>query len=542
MSASERQLKLELLDRRRKAILKASRDSFWAFCVNDSPTFYCAKNWHLHLICEVLQALYERRLTKAWFRQVCEELAPEWFIITVDWDRLVDGRVYTQLIQNLPPRVGKSRTLTNFCKWILGKDQSNKIITCSYNDDLAQSFSRYTRDGITEKKNIPSQIVYSDIFPEAKIKAGNASFKEWALEGQFFNYKGAGVGGSITGKGANVTIVDDPVKDAEVAFNANALDKIWAWYTGTFLSRLEDGTESDNEENAEDGTDGGIEIVNMTRWAKGDPCGRLLEGPDASQWFILKMEAYYKEPDVMLCPSILRRRKYDSLSRMMDEAIFQANYHQVPLDLKGVLYGSFKLYDDLPRDANGAPVYEKIIAYGDTADEGSDFLCVPIAALYQKELYLIDVLYTKNGMETTEHETAKILFDNKVDEATIESNNGGKGFARNVERILWEQFKTRTPYIKWFHQSQNKVSRIMIGSTYITQHMYFPRNWKDRFPEYYNAMTRYVREGKNKHDDAPDATTGLAELVMDRGDMGLFDYYEEQYNKIMAAKAAAGQA
>lgn len=527
MMLSEKRLRLELLERRRTATIEACRSSFWAFCVNDSHTFYNSKNWHLRLICETLQALYERRLTKAWFRAACKEFAPQWYIDAVQWDRLVDGRVYTRLMQNLPPRVGKSRTLTNFCKWILGQDQTNRIITCSYNDDLAQSFSRYTRDGITERKNLPSQIIYSDIFPGVKIKAGNASFQEWALDGQFFNYKGAGVGGSITGKGANITIVDDPVKDAEIAFNSNALEKIWLWYTGTFLSRLEDGAE------------GGIEIVNMTRWAKGDPCGRLLEGPDADQWFILHMEAYYSGPDQMLCPSILGRSKYESLKRLMDESIFNANYHQQPLDLKGILYTSFKLYDTLPQDENGAPLYEKIIAYGDTADEGNDYLCVPIAALYQKQLYLIDVLYTKDGMETTEVETAEILFNNKVDEATIESNNGGKGFARNVERILWEKFNTRMPFIKWFHQSQNKISRILIGSTYIMQNMYFPRNWKERFPEYYNAMTRYKREGKNKNDDAPDATTGLAELVMDRGDMGLFDFYEQQYNEHMAAKAAA---
>jgi predicted phage terminase large subunit-like protein len=524
---SEKLLRLELLERRRAATIEAARSSFWAFCVNDDHKFYCSDNWHLHLICETLQALYERRLTKEWFRAACEEIAPAWYIETVQWDRLVEGRVYLRLMQNLPPRVGKSRTLTNFCKWILGKNHTNRLITCSYNDDLAQSFSRYTRDGITERKNIPSQIVFSDIFPTAKIKAGNASFQEWALEGQFFNYKGSGVNGTITGKGANVTVVDDPVKDAEVAFNTTALDKIWLWYTGTFLSRLEDGGE------------GGIEIMNMTRWAKGDPCGKILDGPEADQWFILNMQAYYKDADEMLCPRILSKGKYLSLSVMMDESIFNANYHQQPLDLKGILYPSFKLYDDLPRDENGAPLYEKIIAYGDTADEGSDYLCVPIAALYQKQLYLIDVLYTKDGMETTELETAEILFNNKVDEATIESNNGGKGFARNVERILWEKFETRTPYIKWFHQSQNKVARILIGSTYIMQNMYFPRNWKERWPEYYNAMTRYKREGKNKNDDAPDATTGLAELVMDRGDMGLFDYYEQQYNEHMAKKAEA---
>lgn len=505
-----------ILEGKRQKRIKKAQESFWAFCVEDSPDFYCTKNWHLHLICEVLQALYERRLTKSWFRQKCEELAPAWYIEAVKWDRLKDDHVYTSLMQNLPPRVGKSRTLTNFCKWVLGKDRTNRIITCSYNDDLAQSFSRYTRDGITEKKNLPSQIVYSDIFPESRIKAGNASFQEWALEGQFFNYKGSGVGGSITGKGANITIVDDPVKDAEVAFNEAALDKIWLWYTGTFLSRLEDGES------------GGIDIVNMTRWAKGDPCGRILDGPDADQWFILEMEAYYKGADQMLSPSILSRTKYESLSRLMEESIFHANYHQVPLDLKGVLYKSFKLYDQLPADANGNSLAEKIIAYTDTADEGNDYLCCIVAALYQKQLYALDVLYTKEGMETTEVETAQILVTNKATEAKIESNNGGRGFARNVERILLEKFKTRQPTVSWFHQSKNKVARILVGSTYVMNNLYFPRNWRDRWPEYYKAMTQYLREGKNKNDDAPDATTGLVELVTEPGNTGLLDFYARQ--------------
>ena len=339
------------------------------------------------------------------------------------------------------------------------------------------------------------------------------------MEGEFFNYKGSGVGGSITGKGANITIVDDPVKDAETAFNANALDKIWLWYTGTFLSR------------SEDGDIGSIEIINMTRWAKADPCGRVLEGPEADQWFILEMEAFYEGPSEMLCPAILSQGKYDSLKRIMDESIFQSNYHQKPIDLQGVLYKSFKVYDDLPADAEGAPVIEKIISYTDTADEGSDYLCSLVAAVYQKQLYLIDVLYTKAGMETTEPQTAKMLHDNKTGEATIESNNGGRGFARNVERLLLENHQSRRPSITWFHQSKNKIARILVASTYVMNNLYFPRNWKDRWPEYYKAMTKYLREGKNKNDDAPDATTGLVELIVEPGNTGMLEYYKSLSEK-----------
>ena len=525
-----RQLKAEQLRRLREKTIEDCRISFYAFCVNEDPSFYRRSNWHLHLLCETLQALYERRLTKRWFRAASESIAPVFFVQQFDWDRLKDDVVYTKFMQNLPPRLGKSRTLVNFCKWVLGKLKTNRIITCSYNDDLAQSFSRYTRDGITEKKNLPSQVVYSDIFPESKIKQGNASFQEWALEGEFFNYKGSGVGGSVTGKGCNISVVDDPVKDAEVAFNETALDKIWLWYTGTFLSRLEDGET------------GGIDIINMTRWAKGDLCGRILAGLETDQWFVLTMEAYYEVPDEMLCPRILSRKKYNSLKQVMDESIFHANYHQVPLDLQGVLYKGFKVYDKLPQDAEGNLLVEKIVSYTDTADEGDDHLCCLVAALYQKQFYIIDVLYTKLGMEVTEPETAKMLHENEVAEATIESNNGGRGFARNVEKILWDEYESRRPWITWFHQSKNKIARILTASTYVMQNVYFPRNWRERWPKYYAAMTQYLREGKNKHDDAPDATTGLVELVFDpTANTAIIDFYAEEVRRMKEMKEVHNQ-
>lgn len=116
-------------------------------------------------------------------------------------------------------------------------------------------------------------------------------------------------------------------------------------------------------------------------------------------------------------------------------------------------------------------------------------------------------------MEVTEPAVAKMLYEDKVNIADIESNNGGRGFARQVERILHEKYRTNRVQINWFHQSKNKKARILSNSTWVMNHVYFPVNWKDRFPEYYEAMTKYQKEGKNLHDDAPDATTGIAEKI-----------------------------
>lgn len=487
-----RQKKEKELFLRREKRIRQSRQSFWVFCRAMAPDFYKPDRDHLVTLCETLQAFYENRIIRT-------AADVDWRIVTPEeYAGLKKGfEICYKLMINMPPQHGKSRTLILFCQWAFGRNKAERIITCSYNDDLASDFSRYTRDGIAEEKNMPTQIVYGDIFPEIKIKDGNASFQKWALEGEFFSYKGAGVGGSITGKGATIRIVDDPIKDAETAYNENALEKIWRWYTGTFLSRAT-GMPKD--------------ILNMTRWSSGDPCGKVLDGPRAKDWYILHMEACDSQGN-MLCEELLPKARYDELSETMDTSIFQANYHQKPVDIKGRLYQGLKEYDKLPTDDEGRLLFERVIAYGDTADEGNDWLCVIVAGVYRGELWILDVYYTQEPMERTEPETADLLVRNKVNEASIESNNGGKGFARNVTDIIWTKYQTRRVVIKWFHQTANKMARILTNSSFVINHVYFPVGWSYKWPQFYRAITTFQKEGKNTHDDAPDALTGLVEML-----------------------------
>ncbi|MGO5010804.1 phage terminase large subunit [Niallia sp. Sow4_A1] len=459
----------------REMKLRMARKSFWEFCKVLEPDFYMDDRLYLKRICDTLQGLYEGTLYNSKL-----------------------NKPYKKLMMNIPPRHGKSRTLVNFTKWLLGINNQNKIITASYNDDMATDFSRYCRDGIKETKNIPTDIIYSDVFPNTRIKDGNASVQTWALEGSFFSYKGVGIGGGVTGKGANILICDDLVKDIEVATNDDALDKIWKWYTGTFISRAESNA---------------VEIMNMTRWANDDPCGKILQTEDADEWYILKMEAYDENTDTMLCEDVLSKERYFYLKRNTDPLAFMSNYHQEPIDVKGSLYKELHTYDDIPTDSNGHPDFEQIISYTDTADLGNDYLCSIVAGVRKGEAYILDVYYSKDGMEVTEPNTAKLFHENKVDYAKIESNNGGRGFARNVERLLWENHKTRKPAIDWFHQSKNKKARILSNSHFVMKHVYFPHDWNVKWKDFYKAITTYQKDKKNKNDDAADALTGIVEMV-----------------------------
>lgn len=181
------------------------------------------------------------------------------------------------------------------------------------------------------------------------------------------------------------------------------------------------------------------------------------------------------------------------------------------------MYNSFKTYQDIPRDNNGNSLFTAIRSYTDTADEGADFLCFIIYGVYNREAYVLEIIYTKAPMEETEILVAKAHYEYEVNLARVESNNGGKGFSRNVDRILKTDYETNRTLVKWFHQSKNKMARILTNATWIMNHIYYPVNWGDRWPEYYDAMAKYSREGKNKHDDAPDCTTGIAEDLCKKG-------------------------
>lgn len=255
--------------------------------------------------------------------------------------------------------------------------------------------------------------------------------------------------------------------------------------------------------------EGGKIIIIMTRWASDDLAGRALDHFKESGARIrhISMKAL-QDDGTMLCDEVLSRKSYEAKIKAMGADIASANYQQEPIDLKGRLYTSFKTY------SGELPQFKEIRNYTDTADTGDDYLCsIDYGVTFASEAYILEVLYTKEPMEVTEPATAGILKKDMVNVADIESNNGGRGFARNVERILQQELHSNHTIVRWFSQNKNKQARIYSNSSWVMQHIYYPEDWRNRWPEYYDAMVKYQREGKNKHDDAPDATTGIAEKI-----------------------------
>lgn len=150
------------------------------------------------------------------------------------FSRDVAAQKSPRLMLLMPPRHGKSEIASrNFPAWHLGQYPDHEMIACSYNVALAMTFSRKVKDIISDP-------LYTPVFP-TQLDPNNQGAEAWALQGARGGYVAAGIGGPITGRGAHVLLIDDPVKNAEEADSEDIRNKIWEWYLSTAYSRLAPG-------------------------------------------------------------------------------------------------------------------------------------------------------------------------------------------------------------------------------------------------------------------------------------------------------------
>lgn len=401
------------------------------------------------------------------------------------------------MLVNMPPRHGKSFTATNFVEWILGINPLERVMSASYSHDLSKNFSKKVRDSISTEK-LGENIVYSDVFPNTSLKFGSSEVMKWQTSSsKQINYLATSPGGSATGFGCTFLLVDDLIKNAKEANNERVLEEQWDWFTNTMLSRREGKKKV---------------LIIMTRWNSRDLAGKILEFVKANNILYSHINFRAEIDDTkMLCEDIFDRSDVKKARLAMGEDIYSANYNQEPIDLKGCLYGEFLTYENLPEDIVA------IENYTDTADTGEDSLSgIDYAVDSKGNAYILDILFTQESMEYTEVKLAEMLTRDRVNYARIESNNGGRGFSRNVKRIAQEQYSNSITKFKPFHQSNNKLSRILTGVTGVMQRIYFPVGYKQKFEAFYKEISRFQRQGKNAHDDAADALTGVYEVLEKR--------------------------
>lgn len=398
-----------------------------------------------------------------------------------------------KLMVFVPPQHGKSEISTRrLPAYLFGLNPELNIAIVTYNDTIAKKFNR-------EIKRIINDDSYKEIFPNIELPNMMSGYTNSANEFEILNHKGncktIGVGGALTSQPVDILIMDDLYKDAMSAWSAIQRQNVEDWYDTVADTRLHNNSQ---------------QLIVFTRWHHEDLAGRLLKD-EPDEWEVIIFEAIkdrinnpidIRENGEALWPDKHSLEKLIK-SRDRNPHVFQSLYQQNPKPLEGLLYSQFKTYSSLPE-------YNYVKNYTDTADTGTDYLCSIDYIEHNGLKYVIDVLYTQKPNEYTEIALSEQLLRNVVNESNIESNNGGRAFARNIERISREKGNYKTK-IRWFYQSKNKEARIKSNSSTVNNTIVMPDNWHIRWPEFYNDVTNYMAMGKNKHDDAPDVLTGIVE-------------------------------
>ncbi|MCY1563829.1 phage terminase large subunit [Staphylococcus pettenkoferi] len=196
-------------------------------------------------------------------------------LIANELQKIIDGE-QRHIIIEMPPRMGKSMSVTEtFPSYFLGRFPNKKVITAAYSDSLARNFGRLNRNKFLE--------FAPQVFSEA-IADDNGSVADWSVLDNTGGMVSTGIGGSITGKGADLLCIDDPLKNAKEAQSQTIRDTIWQEWESTLSTRLHKGASV---------------IVIMTRWHEDDFVGRLLENSPYN-WTRLRLPAVAEDDDDLL--------------------------------------------------------------------------------------------------------------------------------------------------------------------------------------------------------------------------------------------------
>ena len=236
------------------------------------------------------------------------------------FERVANGEL-KRLIVNMPPRHTKSEFASYlFPAWFLGKYPEKKIIQTAHTAELAVGFGRKVR-------NLIGNDDYQKVFKGIELSSDSKAAGRWNTN-KGGDYFAIGVGGAVTGKGADVLVIDDPHSEQEAAvgqYNTDVYDKVYEWYTSGPRQRLQPG---------------GAIIIVMTRWSKRDLTGQIIKNSiqkeGAGEWEVIELPAILPSGNA-LWPGFWKQEELESLKAELPVSKWNAQYQQNPTSEEGAL-------------------------------------------------------------------------------------------------------------------------------------------------------------------------------------------------------------
>lgn len=389
----------------------------------------------------------------------------------------------TGLILTVPPRHGKSEDITvRLPAYLIEKDKSTRIIVAAYSQTLSDKFSRKTRRIARTRMSLSTERTAVD---------------DWETEEGGGGYRSAGVGAGVTGMGANVIIVDDPVKSRAEADSPTYREKVWEWFCDDLSTRLEPG---------------GKIIVIMTRWHEDDLAGRILTSEEAEDWILINLPALAEPGDPLgrkegeaLCPDRYDVPALMKLKRRLGTS-FSALFQQRPQALEGGILKAawWKYYNPA-----ALPRFSRIILSWDTAfkaKEKNDYSVCTVWGEGENGYYLLDLWKDRVEYPALKR-VAKSLGEKwRPHGVLIEDKASGQSLIQDLK------FDTKLPIIGIPANVDKVVRANAVSSIVESGRVYLPEK-AEWLPDFLIEAGNFPN---GAHDDQVDSVTQALEYL--RGD------------------------
>jgi predicted phage terminase large subunit-like protein len=438
--------------------LELAKRDFWRFCIHYDPEFFAQ-------------------------RQFLEPVAHSF--------QRIETRQIKSLSVSMPPRAGKSFITSLFCAWTIGRNPRESVMRNTCTSTLYLKFSYDVRTILKSDK-------FRMVFPNVQLSDDKANLQGWNTnKSKQVGYFGSGVGGTIIGFGAsNVAITDDLYRGIEDAMSDTINDRVIAWKESTHDSRFERGC---------------VRIDIGTRWSINDMIGRNV---DQKQYDETIMVPALDENDQSFCENVMSTEEYHNKRKRTPIEIWSAEYQQQPVDVQGRLFNDLKFIDlhemnaiigSNTTDSNPSGI-DGALAYVDVADQGADYTACAIMIVVKNQFFVVDYVFTRENTDVTIPMIASKLNQWNVSYCRVESNGIGAIYGRNLQKLV----KTRILPVA---NTTNKMTRIIMNSAFVMNDFTFVKLDNAPSEQFIQNVLSFTKEGKNKHDDAPDCICGLSMFV-----------------------------
>jgi predicted phage terminase large subunit-like protein len=375
----------------------------------------------------------------------------------------------------VPPRHGKTELCSlRFPAWCLGNSPNQNIIAGTYNSDFATENSRKVRD-------IVGMPVYKTIFNASLSKSAKAAGKWFTDKGGY--YYSTGIGGGLTGRGANILIIDDPHKDRAAAESEIKRKKVWEWFTSTAYTRLEKN---------------GAIILVMTRWHEDDLAGKLLS--QSSEWEVISLSALAERDEEFrnvgepLWPEKFDKNVLETTRELIGLQDWASLYQQRPVPLEGNIFKleKWEYYETLPQ---ALLVFQSWDTAFKTGTE-NDFSVCTTWAICRDGYYLIDRWKRKGDYPTVKNAVMSLYDEFKPSAVLIEDAASGQSIVQDLQ-------KTRLP-VHAIRADRDKVSRALAVTGLIAAGKVFLPSGKEWMRDFLDVLSFFPN---GKHDDDVDSLT-----------------------------------